>query len=531
VDDALYAISNYRIPVIFVRSASGTASEFSAVGRVVGHGSSVVTVDVTSTTSINANVIVWITTGGTIGTSWQYKVSLNGGTTYGNAISVTTATSISITLGTGALVIDFATGTVVTGELITVTANVILEGSYGSLDSGAYPGNGTASATLTAQTFPNNDYEIRIRFLNSIALGTTGGQYQYSLDNGRHWSVTQSLGVSLVIVVPGTGGASVTLGTSAQTIAAGAELAWRCVAPASSLEELTAAMGALLLNPASWRLCDIASVIDAETAAALDSMFESAFQNGQERAWISSWRLPIAGESDATYQASYQANAVYTARGSAGYGSLTAGDCKVTIVGSNYNTKRRVSMVVAARQASVTMQTDIARPTLGALPGVQLTDTNGNPDCHDEALYPGLDDLGAITLRSWTDYTGAYVNNPRLWISPGQDLEMIPHRLVFNAGVHAVRQYFARWLSADLFANATTGKLRTSDRKMLEQGSNRAASDAVITTGAASAARVTISSEDNLIESRPPTLHFDFQTVPKIYVKAIVGTASFVPHL
>ncbi len=81
---AAKAIAAYRLPVLAVRTSATALSSFGTPGRSTGHGASVVTVDVSSTTELNTTVVVQVMNGGTVGVSGiTYAVSTNGGQSFG----------------------------------------------------------------------------------------------------------------------------------------------------------------------------------------------------------------------------------------------------------------------------------------------------------------------------------------------------------------------------------------------------------------------------------------------------------------
>jgi hypothetical protein len=523
------AVRTKRLPVLAVRAASTAASAFSAVSRTTGHGTSAVTVGGSSATTVNALVGVLVYTGGTIGSAGiTYRVTTDGGKTFGVTTSLGTANSIVVTLGSGNLTLEFAAGTLVAGELIQVTASVLAAGTYDDLDTSAYPGGtSNAVASATAGTYPDDDYELVIEFLQGGTLGTSGISYRTSLANGRtasDWGLPQNLGTSLAVVFPSTGGASLTLGTAGQTIATGAVLRCRTYAPNFNVGSITTALEALFKSTAPWEIALIAGPVDASMCLAIDAIFAAnyaATPNG-EKAWIASVRMPLAGETETEYRSYCQT--VATAARSCYYGMVFAGDCRTTSAITGFLHKRPAALLGGIEQASVTPQIDIARTDRPGL-GCQLSDDNGNPDCHDESISPGLDDMGYATLRSQPE--GVYVTNPRIFSPAGTNVEMFPHRWVLNLHTRVAKNFFRKVLSNDLFAGRD-GRILESDAKRLERGVNDAEEDTLKNPGYISAQLVTVSRTDQLLGVSPPTLTVSGQVQPKIYPKMINYTDQIV---
>jgi hypothetical protein len=80
-----------------------------------------------------------------------------------------------------------------------------------------------------------------------------------------------------------------------------------------------------------------------------------------------------------------------------------------------WNLKRPTSLFVAAKSMSfgAAFGTDPAYVATGPLQGVQIANSQGNPYDHDEDLYPNLDGLRLMTLRSFAPAgpQGVYCTN------------------------------------------------------------------------------------------------------------------------
>lgn len=529
---AAKAIRSKRMPVLAIRTAATAASAFSAVSRTAGHGTSAVTVDGASATTVNAQVHVLVLTGGTIATAGiTYQVSTDGGRTYGVITALGTANSIIIALGEANLTLDFAAGTLVSGEMISLTASLLAAGSHGTLDASEYPGGtNTAVASVTADTYPDDDYEVVVEFIAGGTLGTSGITYRASTSNGRtdsDWSQTTALGTALTIVIPNSGGFGLTLGSTGQTIGAGAVLRVRTYAPNFNTGSLLTALDALFLNKSPWEYVLLCGAVDAPMALTIDGVFAanfSALPNG-EKAWIANTRMPLDGETETAYATAMQA--ISAAGRSCYYGSVCVGDCKVTDAITGFLHKRPVAQVYGIEQASVTPNIDIARTDRPGL-GCVLADPNGNPDCHDESLYPGLDDYGFVTLRSQPE--GVFVTNPRIFSPAGTDVDMMPHRILLNLHTRIAKNFLRQVLSNDIFANRD-GYILEAEAKRLERGANDAENDSLRTPGWISAQLVTISRTDKLLEVKPPTLTASGQLQTKIYPKQIRYTTQLVASI
>lgn len=536
---AAKVIRSKKLPVLAVRAAATAASAFSAVGRSTGHGASVVSVHSGSATAINAVVKVLVVVGGTVGgasPAITYQVSIDGGASYGEVTGLSTETSIDIDLGGETLTLDLTTASLVAGEVITVTASYINQGTYGTLNTSLYPGGAnTASASVDATSYPNDDYEVLIRFVQGGTLGTAGITYQVSLTNGRRpgdWSQVLALGTALYIVVPGTGqpgvsgsGAKIVLGTGGQTVGTGASLYVRTYAPAVNVGSASSATDALFLNKQNWeRVLYASAITDATTATTIDAIFAANYSltiHG-EKSWIANYRIQNDGETTAAYKTAGKAFSALAR--SLYFGSICFGDCKMVDAITGYTHKRPVALAVGMELASIALDVDIAwtgRPGLA----VQLSTDDGNPDCYDDGLYAGeMDDYGFITLRG-DQPEGVYVTNPRMFVPAGTNIPMTYHRDLLNIHTRVARDVGRKALSKGLRADKTTGHIEEAAAALLETVMNDVENDTLAPY--ISNQLISVSRTDNL-NADPPTLNISGQLQTKLYPKVIVYTDQIV---
>ncbi|MBN8609650.1 MAG: hypothetical protein J0L92_03650 [Deltaproteobacteria bacterium] len=118
VEAAAHAIEKYGRPVLCVRTGQTTDGAASAV-TFVGTGTSAVTADVVTTEPLDDYEVKFLVTlGGTIGTGpISFKYSLDGGRTMSATKSLGTANTY--TIPESGVTIDFAAGTLVTGDVAT----------------------------------------------------------------------------------------------------------------------------------------------------------------------------------------------------------------------------------------------------------------------------------------------------------------------------------------------------------------------------------------------------------------------------
>jgi hypothetical protein len=379
-----------------------------------------------------------------------------------------------------------------------------------------FVGTGTSIITTTGE--PVDDYEVVFKVKVGGTVATAGIKYVYSLDGGRTFSPEQSLGVA-VLAALGTSG--LTLDFAAGTLVAGDVATFLATAAASDATNLTPALNALKASQVLWEICQIVPAVTPGMVDAIDLAFAGMANAGKYRAWIGNTRIPDVDETEAAYLT--ELSTAYAAKSSK-FGSLYAGACKLTSAISGRQYRRPVSFSTAAREAFVSQEIDIADVNLGTLEGVAIRDVNGNPDEHDESLFPGLDDLRFGTLRTW-DGEGVYVNRPRLFSPTGSDFQLMPHRRVMNLTLETLRTYFIRRLNKPVLISSTTGFILQSEALEIEGGANALLRSQLLAKPKASAVQFVLSRTDNLLSTR--TLTGDCRVTPLAYPEDIELTAGF----
>ncbi len=402
--------------------------------------------------------------------------------------------------------------------VVFLRAETVTAGSYGELDDSSVAG--TSTITLDAATHPFDDYEAGILFVAGGTRGTAGITYQWTLDGGRTLSAVTALGTATSITIPGSGGVKVDLG--AGTIVAGDAVSFLCIAPAWDSSALSDALDALAAARINWEFVLIVGELDATDAGTVDAKLTSMHGDGKHRWAIGSARIPTVGETEAAYKTAMDAE----------YGDFTstslalcAGASKQLSSLSRRSYRRPVSMSAAPRIASVSEEVDVAELDLGALPGVSIRDANGNPDEHDEANNPGLDDSRFLTLRTWEGREGVFVTNPRIIAPTGSDFIFVQFRRVMNIARTTLETYLVNRLSKAIRVDKKTGFIREEDARDIESGANAALRSKLLKKPKASAVAFTLSRTDDILSTL--TLTGQCRVVPLGYPKAIEVEVGF----
>lgn len=401
--------------------------------------------------------------------------------------------------------------------IIFVRTGATNVGTYGAV---TFTGTGTSVPTTAAGTFPDDDYEAYLIVKDPGTIGVAGITIQWSLDNGRTLSPKTALGTATFFIFPNSGGARVNF--AAGTLVAGDTVAVRCGAPNWNATELDTALTALQASALNWEFFQIVGALDA-TAAATASARLTAMHNAAKHKWgHGHFRMPNAGESDAAYQAAFG-----TAFSSFSDTSLViaAAAAKVLSSRSRRQYRRPPSFASAALASSVFDEIDLAMLDLGVLPGVQIRDANGNVDEHDEAINPGLDDLRALSLRTFDD-TGVYITNPRVMAPAGSDFIFLQFRRVMNIARQVVRNYFKRRLSKIVRVDAKTGFILEQEAANMDAEVTAALRQEILTKPKASALSFVLSRNDAIL-TPPFPMSGDLRMVPLGYPKTITLRVSW----
>jgi hypothetical protein len=404
------------------------------------------------------------------------------------------------------------------GLVLCVRTGDSVAGDAGTLDDSLV--TGTSVVTLDPSGEPLDDFEAYFRVVKNGTVGTAGITFQWSLDGGRTLSPETALGTATEWTFPDSGGLKLMF--AAGTLVGGDTVTFTTTAPQWNGTELQTALDALGFSSALWAIVEVVGAIDANTFDVVDAKIAGLNAGGKYRAWMGNTRLPDEGEDEGTYLAAM--SLMFGAKATT-MGGLCAGSCKLRSSVSGRIYRRPVVMPVAARQANVSEEVDIADVNLGSLSGVSIRDVNGNPDQHDEAVNPGLDDARFITLRTWEGYQGVYITRPRIFSADGSDFSLVPHRLVMNICEAALRVYFIRRLNRPIRVDPTTGFILEEEALEIEAGALSTMRAVLMAKPKASGVQFRLSRTDNLLVTK--TLTGDARIIPLAYIEFIEITVGY----
>lgn len=380
-------------------------------------------------------------------------------------------------------------------------------------------GAGTSAVTVKAGAAPIDNHELALEFLSDGTIGVAGITYRMSLDGGRNWTATMALGTAEEAAFPDSAG--VTFEFGAGTVKKGDlhTAVATCAQPNGT--DLNAALEGLKLTLAQWGVVLFTEEITSTTFDNADAV--STYANGKHT-WIGSPRVGATSETDATYQTSLAA--LSAAKASAD-GGLFGGGCKLVSPISGRSYRRPAAWPVAALQGSVDEHVNIAE-TKYVLKGVSIRDANGMPDEHDEAIYPGLDDMRYGSLRTWPRRQGVYVTLPRTFAPTGSDFEIFPNKLVLNLVDEVLNDYLISRVHRPILVSRKTGLILPSEAADIKAGADAVVAAAVLGAGSgrkASGVAIEISTTDNLLSN--PTLNVFAAVLPLAYPRWINLALAF----
>lgn len=389
---------------------------------------------------------------------------------------------------------------------------------------------GTSVITLFSgpNTEPVDDIDARVRVVKGGTVGTEGITYEESFDAGRTWGPVKGLGTLTTLkLTEAEAGVDVGFALAAGTLVKGDTFGLRTTAHSWDTTTLGAALDALALSVAQWEQLQIVGPMNDDAFDLVELKFAALYSRSKDRFWVGNTRLPNIGETPAQFL-----TAMSTEFG--GKISKTGGVCYGAVKFPSAVTARKqrrpVAFMFGALQASVSEEINVADSENYELKGASITDANGNPEEHDESVYPGADDARFITLRTLDEKAGVYVNRPRLFSSDTSDFQLIPHRRVMNLARGILRTYFRKRLNKPVFIDPATGFLLEHERLEIQLGANNALAAGLLAKPKASGAIFTLSKTDIVLSTK--TLTGDAKIIPLAYPEGFnISLGFFNPAL
>lgn len=401
--------------------------------------------------------------------------------------------------------------------------------SYGTVTHTGVLGTSVPSAGATN---PLDDYQVVVTCVVGGTIGVAGITYTYSLDGGLSVSAVQALGTATTLTIPNSG---VSFVLAAGTLLAADTFSCNVQHARMTTGDLTAALEALRVSRIPWDDVLIDGECTAATITLVDAWLTARESEGKYHCAYLNTRhknLPVpSAESEATFAA-----AMATLVASSASIRLSVGTDAADLTSSvtALTLPRPTSLFLAARVMSIPIGRDAAFGEDGPLPGPQISDANGNPKWHDEALYAGLDDQRLTTLRTENGANGVFITNPLLLSPAGSDYVYVQHARVMNAACTVAFQVLTRELSRGVrkkAPNPQTGKIYIDERdaRAIEAMVNEAL--AVPLEGQVTDFLFTLSRTDDLSANSGATVNSNMQIETLAYIKQINVNAGFAKSI
>lgn len=531
-------------PVVLVKCATTTAG---AIGTVVTSGVTgtavpVATSGVEPVDDYEAYVIV--VDGGTLETSGiTYQWSDDDGRTLSPVTALGTATSITFPGSRGiGFTLDPASAEVtkliafaveareeLLDHLANVTAHDAADTSAAQVALAASSVPATAAAAVAVLALCHAAYEAhRVNVTAHNSADSTN-----VLAHAAPTNSTSGVGFSIEFAVDYAAHiANATVHNSADvtntitsavpalpTLVAGDYFSAPCTAPKPSDAQLDAALAALQASTYAWKtLLIVPSITTTNTVSSIATRVASMQTAYKFKKLFGAFRMPNAGETEAQYLAAFKAvfDSASTFQLSAAAGAVEFQSC----ANRPRLYKRPPSWLAAPLHVSRGPAVSLAfvNDGLGALPlGATITDSNGNPRHHDEALDPGLDAARALTLRSMPGYPGrVFFTRPRTLATLGTDFATIQYWAVAVEVLDAVVPKLIGRLGAAVAVDATTGRLLEEERKDIEAICSAEVDIRVTDRGWISSVTVAIDPTVNILST--PEIPITVSVVPLAYI-------------
>jgi hypothetical protein len=425
--------------------------------------------------------------------------------------------------GYGALTDDAAYIMAVSGNPV-----VLVKGTASTAAAnGTVAHTGAGSSVVTATGTPLDDFNAVATIVNGGTIGVTGITLTYSLDGGVTTSAVQALGTANTFTIPNSG---VTFSFAAGTVLAGQVEAFATTGPKMNNSDLVTALEALRISALPWEMVLVTGHdATATTVTTLDTWLSAREAEGRYRGFICTAVARTSAQTEAQYATAM--NTAFSAAASIrGCVCADVGDVVSALPGRGITQPRPVGLALAARVADIDYGVDPAFVQVGPVSGFALADSRGNPNHHDENMYPGLDALRLVTLRSFDRKAGTFITNANVISSQGSDYVWIQHVRTMNRACELAFDVLTQQLSVGVHKNPKTGSggevyIAEEDAQRIEQLVNQSLTEL---RSQVSDLRFSLSRTDNIGANGPVTLNGALKVSPLAYVKEFDTNASFV---
>lgn len=309
------------------------------------------------------------------------------------------------------------------------------------------------------------------------------------------------------------------------SIVAGDVLAVEAAAPASTDEEIDAALVKLQATGLRWDMVVLTGAVTSTATLGVIKDRVVIWEAAKKyRPVLVNFRLPEGGEDAADYRVAWKA--VFDGTNcdaiNAGYDGCLAR----SRIDNLARYRRPAIWAYAAAAVAAPPGEDLAFVDngLGALPGVSILDDNGNALFHDEENDPGPDDDRAVTLRTVPGYPGTFITNPKTLAASGEDLWLLQYYRCISKAVATAHRSFTGLLSMKGAPDPETGLLADNEVEDLQTNAAADQTRDVVSPGWAVKASAVIDNTVNLFET--PEIPVEVEVIPYLYIKTFKVTVG-----
>lgn len=490
---------------------------------------------ITGTPLYGFDVQVVIVNGGTTGTTGiVYKVSLDGGETFGATTPLLTLLTFALT-GTG-LTVTFTTGKTATADDIFSFYTTAASASILPLTTTRATPLGVASTSVVTCTgTPNDAYEVLFEVLTGGVVGTAGIVFRYSLDGGTTYSADTALGTAtsfaLVDGPTATALTGLTLAFAAGTLDAGDTVAFNTTEPGYQASDVVAALTALDSSSVRWSFVHVVGVTDRTKAGTIGAKFTS-FENAgtysfaalSARDWGTGENHLLWSNRLATQFANFADDRICIA------GGMERITCPIT----GRSNRRSVMWATIARLLSRPVQEDPGRKATGALTSdIRLHDDQNQLVEHDARFDGTLHDARFLVHRTYKDQAGVYVTRGNMMYAYA-DFSRIAQRRIMDIASDVYRVVLEEQLEEGFLVNpagnpddALPGSVREEDCRRIDRQLTTALNDAIVKTGMASDVQGRVSRTDTPL-TNGGVLSSTANITGLAYIDKMTGEISYV---
>ena len=527
-------------PVLFVRTAASVAAVIGAVTKT-GTGTFNPVVDSLTVPYDDHEVYVQFTTDGGVGTAGiKYQTSLDGGRTLSAVAALGTATSITVPTAAGLIKINLEPDddalvalandirTKFLAHIVLITGSVHLNADTTSDDGVAAAATNRATAIALLNTLrtayeahrvlvgtgPSQVHLVADTTNTITAPAATDGFTARTLANELKAKLTAHEGDTASHTIADATNLVTVADVAVGSVVAGDYFAFRVTAATWNSSDLDTALTALKNTQQTWDGALMVGAAGSSTFDTVDTWLAGMAEKNKFRRAIMNTRIPNEGESEGDYL-----DAMTTIFGtkSSRWINLCFGSDKMISALTARSYRRPVSWRVAIEEILVDAAQDLAAVAKGPLDGIQIADDAGNPDDHDETIFPGADDARFTTLRSFDGRPGVFINNGRIFAPVGSDFIFVQFRRIMNLGARALVSYLEERLSAAIGIDPKTGFIAESTAAELEAGGQQAMAAVLMPFGRAAAVSFVVSRTDNILSTF--TITGEARIVPNGYAK------------